>query len=101
MKKILCLMVVFLFLLGAVSSINAADPKEKTQGAEKVMSGKVNINTASAEELCTLPGIDKKIADEIIAYRAKEPFKDIEDIMEVKGIGEKRYEKIKDLIVIK
>lgn len=60
---------------------------------------KVNINTASQEELESLPGIGPALATQIIAYRdANGPFKKIEDLVDVPGIGPKTYEKVKDLI---
>lgn len=62
---------------------------------------KININTASIEELDTLPNIGKETAKDIIAYReANGKFKVIEDIMKVPGIKENRFAKIKDLICV-
>ncbi len=61
---------------------------------------KISINNASKEELMTLPGIGEKTALKIIEYRQTQAFGSIEDIKNVKGIGDKKYEKIKDLIVI-
>ncbi|MCF8128208.1 MAG: helix-hairpin-helix domain-containing protein [Deltaproteobacteria bacterium] len=62
---------------------------------------KVNINTADKETLSSLPGVGPVIADRIIEYREKnELFKNKEEITEVKGIGEKTFQKIKDLIVV-
>ena len=61
---------------------------------------KIFINNASKEELMTLPGIGEKTALKIIEYRQTQAFRSIEDIKNVKGIGDKKYEKIKDLIVI-
>jgi competence protein ComEA len=59
----------------------------------------ININTASVEELDKLPGIGPSIAKAIVDYRTKNgPFKKIEDINEVKGIGDALYAKIKDQI---
>lgn len=60
----------------------------------------VNINTASKEELMTVTGIGASKADSIIAYRIKTPFSKIEDIMNVSGIGESLFEKIKKYITI-
>jgi len=58
---------------------------------------KVNINTAGVDELLTLPGIGKAYAERIVEYRQKNgPFKKVEDIVNVRGIGEKTFEKIKD-----
>ena len=62
-------------------------------------SGKININTADLYTLMSLPGIGEAYAQRIIDYRtANGPFKNIEDIKNVEGIGEKRYESIKNLI---
>ncbi len=62
---------------------------------------KININTATAEELDKLPGIGPSIAKAIIDYRtANGPFKAIEDINDVKGIGDALFAKIKDSITV-
>jgi len=61
---------------------------------------KVNINTATEQQLAALPGIGPAIAKRIVAYRKDHPFKQIEDIMQVKGIGPKVFEKIKELIKV-
>lgn len=61
----------------------------------------VNINTATAEELCALPGIGETTAEKIIAYREENGgFDDIEEIMEVSGIGEGKFDDIKELICV-
>lgn len=62
--------------------------------------GLININTASADELKTLNGIGDAMAGRIIEFRSANPFKSIEDIMSVEGIGSKTYEKIKDQITV-
>ena len=59
---------------------------------------KININTASKEELDVLPGIGPVRAQAIIDGR---PFKTIEDVMKVKGIKEVEFGKIKDMITVK
>lgn len=62
----------------------------------------VNINTADETELEQLPGIGPSIASKIIEYRNQNgKFKNIEDIKNVTGIGESKYEKIKDFIKVK
>ena len=62
---------------------------------------KVNLNTATKEELLTLNGIGDSYADRIIEYRKNNgPFQSPEEIMQVRGIGEKIYQKIKDRIVV-
>ena len=62
--------------------------------------GKININTASKEELESLTGIGSSKADSIIKYRETNKFNSIEDITNVSGIGDALYEKIKDLIEV-
>ena len=64
-------------------------------------SAAINLNTASKDELVTLPGIGPAKAQAILDYRSKNgAFKSIEELKDVKGIGAKRYEKIKgDLTV--
>ena len=63
--------------------------------------GKININKASKEELMTLPGVGESRAESIIRYREEQNgFKSIEDIMQVSGIKEGLFEKIKDLITV-
>ncbi len=62
---------------------------------------KININTAGQAELETLPRIGPKVAQRIIEYRAQNGgFKKVEDLMKVKGIGEKIFAQIKDQITV-
>ncbi len=62
---------------------------------------KVNINTAPASELESLPRIGPKVAQRIIDFRTKNGnFKKVEEIMKVQGIGEKVFDQIKDLITV-
>lgn len=61
---------------------------------------KININTASKEQLMTLKGIGETYSQRIIDYRNKKKFSSIEEIKNVKGIGDKTFEKIKDCITV-
>jgi competence protein ComEA len=61
----------------------------------------VNINAASAAQISLLPRIGAKVAARVVAYRsANGPFKRIEDLMEVKGIGEKQFERLKPYLTL-
>ena len=61
----------------------------------------ININTASKRELMLLPRIGPKTADKIIAFReANGSFQTKEEIMKVKGIGEKTFERLKEMIIV-
>jgi competence ComEA-like helix-hairpin-helix protein len=61
----------------------------------------ININTASVKELDRLPGIGEIMGQRIVAYRAVHgPFKKSEDIMGVKGIGPKKFERLRPLLTV-
>lgn len=60
----------------------------------------ISINSASVEELDTLPGIGPSIANRIIEYRNEHTFSSLEQIKEVKGIGDALFNKIKELICL-
>jgi len=71
------------------------------QSNSATASAKLNINTATLEELQTLPRIGPAIAQRIIDYRKEHgPFKRIEDLLKVQGIGERVFEQIKDRITV-
>jgi len=76
--------------------------KNKKSKKEDALEGKViNINIATKEELMALPGIGETMAERIITYRRDHNgFKKIEDIMKVKGIGKKKFEKLKKYITV-
>lgn len=86
---------------GNSESTDASDSGLPSSSNTEVLSSKVNINTASASELTTLDGIGESTAAKIIAYRqANGSFASIEEIKKVSGIGDKKYEAIKDRITV-
>jgi competence protein ComEA len=91
-------------LLALVAPVSFAQtkPSSPSRAAAKLAPGAiVNINTASAAELDALPGIGAKTAALIVEYRQKNgPFKKIEELMNVRGVGEKNFLKLKPQITI-
>ena len=93
-------------MIGIVEEQGSADGLGITaagtdSGQGDVSDAKININTASEAELCNIPGIGATRAAAIVAYRQeKGGFSSIEDIMNVSGIKEGTYEKIKDSIKV-
>lgn len=84
--------------VGEVENVNNGIGVSLTTSTQ---SGKININTASQSELETLNGIGKVLAERILQYRNdKGRFKTIEEIKKVSGIGDKKYEGIKDHITV-
>ena len=82
------------------SKMNLLDEEnnESTNIYSSYNSGLININTASKEQLMMISGVGDVTADKIIEYRSKKRFKKIEEIMNIKGIGNAKFEKMKDEI---
>ena len=103
MDRTLLSLVAVVFLIAAHP--HAAAAAQQTAGARAAAkpptTGVVNLNTASATQLEALPGIGAKTAARIIEYRQKNgPFKKIEELMNVRGVGEKNFLKLKAQITI-
>ena len=98
-----CLAIVFALCgtlsIDASSALAQSAPAPATaQAAAKPL---INLNTATLDQLETLPGIGQKTAERIIEFRTKSGgFKRIEELMNVKGIGEKSFLKLKPLVVV-
>ena len=75
-------------LMVSVGTVSAA--------AKPAPTGKVNVNTATAEQFAALPGVGVKLGARIVEYRQKSGgnFKTVDELMNVKGIGEKNFAKI-------
>lgn len=81
------------------SDLSSGIPQNGTNSLNQ--NSKININTASKDELKTLDRVGDKLAERIIEYRQKHgPFKSIEEIKNVNGIGDKIFEAIKDSITV-
>lgn len=81
--------VFFVIVFTAAGIVQAAD------------AAKIDLNKATVQELVQLKGIGKKYAERIIEYRDSHgKFEKIEDLMKVKGIGQKKFDSIKDLISV-
>jgi competence protein ComEA len=69
--------------------------------AKPAPTGKVNINTASVDQLTTLPGVGPKLAARIVEYRQKSgAFKSAQELMNVQGIGEKNFQSIQSYLTV-
>jgi len=98
MRTILSTAFALCALLFIATPTSASTPQNPAPAAEKAA---LNLNAATLDQLETLPGIGRKVAERIVEYRTKSGgFKKIEELMNVKGIGEKSFLKIKPLITV-
>jgi competence protein ComEA len=85
----------------SLSAQTKAPVAKATAGTTAATAAPVNLNTATADQLATIPGVGAKMAERIIDYRQKNGgFKKIEDLMNVSGVGEKSFLKMKPLITV-
>jgi len=100
MIRLLGVRVMVLFLALAAVAPLAAQESAPAANA-RVASDRVNLNTATPSQIATLPGIGPKMAQLIVEHREKTGgFKKIEELMQVKGIGEKSFLKLKELVTV-
>ena len=106
MKTTVVTLLAAIFCFGSVPA--AETRAQKTETAKPTATAPatpsaqiINLNTATAEQIATLPGIGPKTAGLIVEYRKKNGnFKKIEEIMNVRGIGEKSFLKLKSRITV-
>lgn len=91
---VICMSVVILFTAGLLVGSMAFADNNTGQGA-------VDLNTATVKELSALPGIGKKRAQAIIAYRTEHSkFESVEELGKIEGIGKKTFDKIRERVVV-
>jgi competence protein ComEA len=75
-------------------------PGEPEKGKKKPLARKVDVNTATAEQLRTLPGIGPTLSARILAARQKGRFRSVEELRKVKGIGAKTLQRLRPWVVV-
>jgi len=102
MVRCFAIPVALLILFGAASpNASAQQPSPAAASVAAAPGTPLNINTASAEQLESLPGIGAKTATRIVEYRQKNgAFKKVEDLMSIRGIGEKNFLRLKPFITV-
>jgi competence protein ComEA len=85
----------------ARSSQKPSAPSSAKPSGEWLKRHKINLNKATSEQLQQLPGIGPTLADRILQYRREQGrFQSVEDLMNVTGIGQKRFEQLRELIAV-
>jgi len=93
--------IVMVVALALAAPVNASPAQEKAPEAKAATAKVVNLNTAPPEQLETLPGVGPKTAARIVEYRQKNGgFKKVEELMNVRGIGEKAFLKMKSQLTV-
>jgi comEA protein len=101
LRHVLSIAAVASLLATLPSAAASAQGKPATAASKAAPATLVNINTASAAEFEGLPGVGPKTAARIVEYRQKNgPFKKIEELMNVRGLGEKNFLKLKPQLTI-
>src|ERR1019366_10556132 len=100
-RTFLSIAVFSILALSHPAGLTAQTPTPARSAGKPATTGTININTASAGELEALPGIGAKTAALIVEYRQKNgPFKKVEELMNIRGVGEKNFLKMKPQITV-
>jgi competence protein ComEA len=70
------------------------------QDGQATPAGPLDLNSATVEQLEALPGVGEVTAGRIVAYRSAHPFTSVDELLEVPGIGQRRFEQLKDLVTV-
>lgn len=89
-------------LLGLLVPVPFAAAQAATEPVQEAAppAGQVNLNTASAEELQRLPGVGPSRAVAIVAYRDRHPFRRVEELMRIRGIGRKTFRRLRPMLTL-
>ena len=101
MRRFSFVVAIFMLLAIGAGEAFAGQGKAAATKAAAAPTSPININTATATQLDALPGIGTRTAQAIVDQRQKSgPFKKIEELMNVKGIGEKSFLKLKPMVTV-
>jgi competence protein ComEA len=101
MLRALITTLVLCFMVFGAASVAAQGPSTPSTRSAAPAAAVVNLNTATSAQIATLPGVGEKVAQRIIEYREKNGgFTKVEQLMNVKGIGEKSFLKLKALVTV-
>jgi competence protein ComEA len=87
-------------ILHATAALTASQAEASHKSPPSRVSGMVNLNNATPEQLKLLPGVKDNTVANIIAHRAKQPFARPEELVNVKGFSRKRYEKLRPFLAV-
>jgi competence protein ComEA len=101
MRLVVALMCVIVLGVGAAAQAADTSPQQPPAPAKASVAAPLNINTATAAQLEKLPGIGPRTAARIIEYRQKNgAFKKVEELMNVRGLAEKSFLRIKTQVTV-
>jgi competence protein ComEA len=90
-----------LIVLAMITPAAAGAQEKAPKSAPVATSAPLNLNTATVTQLEALPGVGMKVAERIVEYRQKNGgFKKVEDLMNVRGVGEKSFVKLKPMLTV-